>query len=124
VAAECSLKLAELTGLPAEAHTSYEYRHGPRMWADEGTLALVLSGVRAVNDEKKAAKELLSFGSSVIWFGKGEGAGECFDVQESSEIDAIFRKSFAVKMCGVSFGRRLSRDFDHPAHLLHSVKEL
>lgn len=43
VACEAMLKLKEMTGQPAEAWQTFEFRHGPRAILEEGTLAWVFA---------------------------------------------------------------------------------
>lgn len=67
---EIMLKSAEITQKSCELWGILEFRHGPRTWADERCLFAVLPGEKLEAEERRAAAELVSYGSRVLWFGR------------------------------------------------------
>ena len=115
-AAEIALKLKETVGLPAEALSAAEVRHGPRevVGPDFLVIALALPGPTEA-DIRMAAAELASQGANVIVIGSGPD-----DQWQLPNVDPTNAPLAALQLAYPAIAQTAiarNRDPDRPANL-------
>lgn len=123
---EMMLKNGEITQKSSEVWGILEFRHGPRSWADDKCLITVLPGIQTYDYDIKVAKELVSYGSNVIWFGKDPVKGALnikLDATQYSVDEVLIIAAFLTGLAG-EIGESCSVDAANLKHVVHAVGEL
>ena len=123
---EMRLKSGEITQKCSEEWGVLEFRHGPRSWADEECLIAVLPGIRTYDYDKRVAKELVNYGSAVMWLGRDpihgvlnvEWPATKYSVEEVLTLSAFFTG------LAVEIGESRGIDAAHLKNLQYAVQEL
>jgi glutamine---fructose-6-phosphate transaminase (isomerizing) len=123
---EMRLKSGEITQICSEVWGVLEFRHGPRSWADERCLMAVLPGVNTYHYDRRVAEELVSYGSSVIWFGRDpvraavniEWPAPKYTVEETLTLSAFFMG------LAVEIGESRGIEAAHLKNIDYAVEEL
>ena len=125
VAHEMALKLKEVCGIQAEAHSSAEVRHGPMALAQPGLGVLVLATAGpALQDTLQLAAELKSLGADVLTAAPpGQSADLPLALAQADELQPIAAiQSFYLGLPELARARGM--DPDRPQHLRKVTRTL
>lgn len=127
-AAECSLKLKELTYLHAECYSSGELKHGPLALISPEMPAIVLNLKWVLRDKTNSnikeikARSGVVLGVVTIW---DEARSDLYDdvieVPTSHPILSPFLPLIPLWLMAVGIAKKLGRDVDKPQNLAKSV---
>lgn len=123
---EMMLKNGEITQKSSEVWGILEFRHGPRSWADDKCLITVVPGIQTYDYDIKVAKELVSYGSNVIWFGKDPVKGALnieLDATKYSVDEVLIISGFLTGLAA-EIGESCGVDASKLKHVVHAVGEL
>jgi len=120
---EMMLKDGEISQLPVEEWGILEFRHGPRSWCGDTTLIHIVSSQSTRQWDINVAKELVSYGCPVIWYGEDAPEG-CFsvkfDIEHQSAEEVLLFGAFHTSIA-VEIGRSLGTCPENLRHIVHNV---
>jgi glucosamine--fructose-6-phosphate aminotransferase (isomerizing) len=118
IAQELALKLEEVSGLHAQAHSAAELLHGPISIASDATPAIVFAGDRSSHDSLlEAAARLRAAGAPVVMLGS-HATGDAIQVPAAGHklLQALVALYAAYPFLA-RLARERGRDPDRPPHL-------
>jgi glucosamine--fructose-6-phosphate aminotransferase (isomerizing) len=122
IAQELALKLGEVAGLHAQAHSAAELLHGPISMASAATLAIVFAGDRSSHDSvMEGAARLRAAGAAVVMLGSHvtrTASGDLIQVPASGhKLLQPLVALYAAYPFLAQLARERGRDPDRPPHL-------
>jgi len=109
VARESSLKVEEMSLTPAEAFSTFEFRHGPKSLVDDQTYMVIFTN--GSKEERRFIEEMRNYGAQVV---------------ERNSLDSSGRDAFAQVIFSQLMGLRLAKlkcvDPQRPRNLTRVVE--
>ena len=126
-AAECSLKLKELTYLHAEAYSTWELKHGPLALIHEDFPVVAINPMWSLREKSISnIKEIWARNGTVLWvISKNDSYREIYndiiEIPETHELLTPFLPLIPLWLFSVEMAKKLWKDVDKPQNLAKSV---
>jgi len=126
-AAECSLKLKELTYLHAEAYSTWELKHWPLALIHEDFPVIAINPTSALREKSISnIKEIWARNGTVLWvISKNDSYREIYndiiEIPETHELLTPFLPLIPLWLFSVEMAKKLWKDVDKPQNLAKSV---
>lgn len=126
-AAECSLKLKELTYLHAEAYSTWELKHGPLALIHEDFPVVAINPMWSLREKSISnIKEIWARNGTVLWvISKNDSYREIYndiiEIPETHELLTPFLPLIPLWLFSVQMAKKLWKDVDKPQNLAKSV---
>lgn len=126
-AAECSLKLKELTYLHAEAYSTWELKHWPLALIHEDFPVVAINPMWSLREKSISnIKEIWARNGTVLWvISKNDSYREIYndiiEIPETHELLTPFLPLIPLWLFSVQMAKKLWKDVDKPQNLAKSV---